>query len=136
MRKLTQRDVEDAWAAWVAVEMAYPIDDGMAPTQKISPIAAMRMIAHTRFCSVFCDHVLQNEPQRVVEITKLDVLRAISEWQRDLRDWLDDWQILPHSPAKEHYREHLAESQRYRMELICLRHLWLASQVRKASSVR
>jgi hypothetical protein len=136
MRKLTQRDVEDAWAAWVAVEMAYPIDDGMAPTQKISPIAAIRMIAHTRFCSVFCDHVLQNEPERVVEITRLDVMRAISEWQRDLRDWLDDWQILPHSPAKEHYREHLAESQRYRMELICLRHLWLASQARKASSVR
>lgn len=94
------------------------------------------MIAHTRFCSVFCDHVLQNEPERIIEITKLDVMRAVSGRQCDIQDWLDDWQILPHSPAKEHYRRHLAESERNRMELICLRHLWLASQARKPSSVR
>jgi hypothetical protein len=69
MRELTQWDVDEAWCAWVAVEMTYPIHDSKALTQGMSPIAAIRMIAHARFCSTFCDYVVQNEPKRIVEIT-------------------------------------------------------------------
>lgn len=136
MRKLTKLDVDEAWRAWVAIEMTYPSHDGKAPREGHSPTSAIRMIAHARFCSVFCEYTVQNEPERIVEITKLDVIRAISGRQREIQEWLEDWEVLPESPAKEHYRQHLAESQRARMELICLRHLWLASQARRPSSVR
>jgi hypothetical protein len=136
MRRPTKWDVEQAWRAWVATEMTYPDYDSKTPSEGLSPISAVRMIAHARFCCVFCDYVVRHELERIVEITRLDVMRAISARQRDIQEWLDDWQILPESPAKEHYRRHLADSQRSRIELICLRHLWLASQARKPSSVR
>ncbi len=136
MHKLTKWDVDEAWRAWVTIEMTYPSHDSKVLGDGLSPTAALRMIAHARFCSMFCEYALQNEPERIVEITRLDVMRAISGRQREIQEWLEDWEILPESPAKEHYRQHLAESQRGRIELICLRHLWLASQACKPSSVR
>jgi len=136
MRKLTKWDVDEAWRALIAIEMTYPSHDSKAPGKGLSPTSALRMIAHARFCSMFCEYAVQNEPERIVEITRLDVMRAISGRQREIQEWLEDWEIFPESPAKEHYRQHLAESQRGRMELICLRHLWLASQACKPSSVR
>ena len=135
MRKLTKWDVDEAWRAWIAVDMAYPSHDTKALGERLSPTLAIRMIAHARFCSMFCEYTIQNTPERIVEITRLDVMRAISGRQREIEEWLEDWELLPESPAKEHYRLHLAESQRARMELICLRHLWLASQARNPSSV-
>jgi hypothetical protein len=136
VRKLTKCDVDDAWRAWVTIEMTYPSHESKMLSEGLSPTSALRMIGHARFCSMFCEYVLQNEPERIVEITRLDVMRAISGREREIREWVEDWEILPESPAKEHYRQHLAQSQRGRMELICLRHLWLASQTRRPFSVR
>jgi hypothetical protein len=135
MRKVTRYDVDEAWLEWVAVDMTYSspasvVGDGISPT------SALRMITHARFCSLFCEQVLQNEPDRIVEITRLDIIRAVSGREREIQEWVEDWEILPASQAKEHYRQHLAQSQRDRIELICLRHLWLASQARRPSSVR
>src|ERR1700686_254513 len=130
MRKLTKWDVDEAWRAGGAIEMTSPRHDSKALGVGLSATSAIRTIAHVRFCSMFCEYAVQNEPERIVEITTLDVLRAISGRQREIQEWLEDWEILPESLAKEHYRQHLAESQRNRMEVICLRHLWLASQAR------
>lgn len=130
MRKITKRDVDEAWQAWAAAEMARPLRDGEPAGGGLSPLAAIRLIAHLRFSSAFCDYVLQNEPERIVEITGIDVMRAVTERQRDVEDWLEDWEILPDSVAKEYSRWQLAHSHRVRMELMCLRHLWLASQAK------
>ena len=127
MRKITKQDIEDAWQAWATIEMALPIYDGGWAGNGLTPDTAARMIAHLRFSSVFCDYVLQNEPERVVEVTKPALMKAVAERQRDVEEWLEDWEPLPDSMAKEHSRRRLAESHRFRMELICLRQLWLAS---------
>ena len=136
MRKPTIGDVDAAWRSWVAVDIAYPAHDMALQSEGFSPITAVRMIAHARFSCMFCDYIKQSEPERFIKITKLDVMRAIAGHQREMQEWLEDWEILPDSLAKDHYRRHLAESQRSRMELICLRHLWLASQARRPFSVR
>lgn len=134
MRTLTKEDVDEAWDAWAATELAAhdraPADDAL------TPITAVRMLAHLRFSSTFCDYVLQNEPERVVEVTRLDVMRAMRERQSDLEEWREDWEILPDSQAKEEARRRLAQSHRARMELICLRHLWLASQTLQPPPLR
>ena len=126
MRSLTKQDVDEAWRAWAATELAtygdVPSDDAL------TPIAAARLLAHLRFSGTFCDYVLQNEPERIVEVTRLDVMRAVRERQSDLEEWREDWEILPDSLAKGEARQQLVQSHRARMELICLRHLWLASQ--------
>jgi len=127
MRKVSKRDVDEAWSAWAASEVACG-QCGTAPDNTLSPTAAARMIALLRFNSMFCDYVLQNESWRIVEVTQPAIMRATRERQLDLEEWQEDWEILPGSAAKEHYRRHLAQSHRTRMELICMRHLWLASQ--------
>jgi hypothetical protein len=126
MRNLTKRDVDEAWEEWVATELA--TSDRTAPDDALTPITAVRMLAHLRFSSAFCDYVLQNEPARIVEVTRLDVLRTERERQSDIEEWRADWEILPDSQAKDHARRQFAPSHRARMELMCLRHLWLASQ--------
>jgi hypothetical protein len=134
MRNFTKQDVDEAWEAWASTELAThlraPLDDAL------TPIAAVRILAHLRFSGAFCDYVLQNEPERIVEVTRLDVMRAVSERRSDLEAWREDWEILPDSQAKEDVRRQLAQSHRARMELICLRHLWLASQASKPPSLR
>jgi hypothetical protein len=134
MRNFTKQDVDEAWEAWASTKLAAhvraPLDDALTPN------AAVRMLAHLRFSSAFCDYVLQNEPERIVEVTRLDVIRAVGEQKSDLEAWREDWEILPDSPAKEEVRRHLAQSHRAGMELICLRHLWLASQTSRPPSLR
>ena len=126
MRNLTKQDVDEAWEAWVATELA--TSECAPPDDALTPTGAVRMLAHLRFSSAFCDYVLQSEPARIVEVTRLDVLRAVRARQRDIEEWRDDWEILPDSQAKEEARRRFAQSHRARMELMCLRHLWLASQ--------
>jgi hypothetical protein len=128
MQKVTDRDVEDAWHAWAAIEIALPPDDGAWAGNGLTPATAARMLAHLRFSTAFCDYVLQTEPGRIVEVTKSAVMQAVAERQREVEAWLEDWGSLPESIAKQHSRRWLAESHRFRMELFCLRHLWLASQ--------
>jgi hypothetical protein len=134
MRNFTKQDVDEAWEAWASTELAThvraPLDDAL------TPITAVGMLAQLRFSSAFCDYVLQNEPERIVEVTRLDVIRAVSQRQSDLAAWREDWEILPDSRAKEEVRRQLAQSHRTRMELICLRHLWIASQTSKPPSFR
>ncbi len=113
----------------MATELA--ASESLAPDDALTPIAAVRMLAHLRFSSTFCDYVLQNEPERIVEVSRLDVMRAMRAREGDLEEWREDWEILPASPAKDEVRWRLAQAHRARMELICLRHLWLASQVPK-----
>jgi hypothetical protein len=134
MRNLTKQDVDEAWECWAATELA--TQDQTSLDDELTPIAAIRMLAHLRFSSTFCDYILQNEPQRIVEVTRVDVLRAVRERQSDLEEWREDWKMLPNSQAKEEARRRLAQSHRARMELICLRHLWLASQAWIQSSDR
>jgi hypothetical protein len=134
MRTLTKQDVDEAWQSWAATELA--TQDRDSPGDELTPIAAVRMLAHLRFSSTFCDYILQNEPERLVEVTQVDVLRAVRERQSDLEEWREDWKILPDSQAKEEARRRFAQSHRARTELICLRHLWLASQARIQSSDR
>jgi hypothetical protein len=126
MRMITKQDVDEAWENWATIEGFHPAqslrDDAFTPT------TALRMIAHLRFSSMFCDYVLQNEPERIVETSTLDVIRAASERQCDLQEWREDWEILPASAAKDRARRRLAQCHRARMELVCIRHLWLASQ--------
>ena len=129
MRNLTKQDVDEAWEAWAATELAIHVR--VPPDDDLTPIAAIRMLAHLRFISVFCDYVLHNEPERIAEVTRLDVMRAVRERQSDLEEWREDWEILPDSQAKEEARRRLAQSHRTRMELTCLRHLWLASRTSK-----
>ena len=134
MRSFTKQDVDEAWEAWASTKLAThvraPLDDALTPN------AAVRMLAHLRFSSAFCDYVLQNEPERIVEVTRLDVIRAVSERRSDLEAWREDWEILPDSRAKEEVRRQLAQSHRAGMELVCLRHLWLASQTSKLPKLR
>ncbi|MGO8917870.1 MAG: hypothetical protein ACLQJR_18360 [Stellaceae bacterium] len=134
MRNLTKQDVDEAWQAWVATELA--TSDCAPPDDALTPIAAARMLSHLRFSSAFCDYVLQNEPARIVEVTRLDVLRAVRERQSDVEEWREDWEILPDSQAKEEARRRFAQSHRARMELMCLRHLWLASQTSRPTPLR
>jgi hypothetical protein len=126
MRNLSKKDVDDAWDAWVATELAASESD--APGDALTPLAALRLLAQLRFSSTFCDYVLENEPERIVEVTQLDVMRAARERESDLNEWREDWAILPESRAKKDAHRRLAEAHRSRMELVCLRHLWLASQ--------
>lgn len=128
MRKVTKRDVEDAWRVWAAIDIALPLPDGGWAANGLTPATAARMLAHLRFSAAFCDYILQNEPGRIVEVTKTAVMQAVAKRQREVEVWLEDWKSLPESMAKEHSREWLAESHRFQMELICLRQLWLASQ--------
>ena len=128
MRKVTKRDVEDAWQAWAAIEIALPPHDGGWAGNGLTPATAARMLAHLRFSAVFCDYILRNEPGRIAEVTKTAVMQAVAERQREVEVWLEDWESLPESMAKIHSRRWLADSHRFRMELVCLRHLWLASQ--------
>jgi hypothetical protein len=93
---------------------------------RASPATAVRLIAHIRFSSAFCDYVLQNEPERIVEISTLDVLRATAERQREVEEWLKDWEVLPESEAKRQARRQLILP--IALGWICLRHLWIASQ--------
>jgi hypothetical protein len=132
MRKLSKQDVDDAWNAWVATELAAA--DSGAPDDALSPLAARRVLAQLRFSSTFCDYVLQNEPERIVEVTQLDVLRVARERESDLNEWREDWAILPESQAKKEGHRRLTEAHRCRMELVCLRHLWLASQAGTSSA--
>lgn len=125
MRKLQKQDVDDSWNAWVTIELETP--DG-GPEDALTPHAALRLLAQLRFSSTFCDYVLQNEPERIVEVTQRDVGRASREWESDLKEWREDWAILPDSEAKKEAHRRLTEAHRRRMELVCLRHLWLASQ--------
>ena len=134
MRNLTKQDVDDAWEGWVATELA--THDRSLPEDALTPGAALRLLAHLRFSSAFCDYVLQNEPERIVEVTRLDVARAVMERRSDMEEWRQDWAVLPDSGAKDEARRRLAQSHRARMELICLRHLWLASQTSKAPPFR
>jgi len=134
MRNLTKQDVDEAWECWAATELA--TQDQASLDDELTPIAAIRMLAHLRFSSTFCDYILQNEPERIVEVTRVDVLRAVRERQSDLEEWREDWKMLPNSPAKEEARRRLAQSHRAGKELICLRHLWLASQAWIQSSDR
>jgi hypothetical protein len=134
MRKVTKRDVEDAWQAWAAVDTAIPLQDVGSAGNGLTPAAAARLLAHLRFSAAFCDYVLQNEPGRIVEVTKSAVMHTVAERQQEVEAWLEDWEALPESSAKEHSRQCLAESHRLRMELVCLRHLWLASQRRAANT--
>jgi hypothetical protein len=134
MRRLTRQDVEEAWQAWAATELA--TYDRVPSHAALTPIVAARMLAHQRFSSVFCDYVLQNEPGRIVEITRLDVMRAVRERENELEEWREDWEIFADCAVKEEARRQLAQSQRAVMELTCLRHLWLASQAWLRSSDR
>jgi hypothetical protein len=134
MRSFTKQDVDEAWEAWASTELATHVR--APPDDALTPIAAVRMLAHLRFSSAFCDYVLQNEPERIVEVTRLDVIRAVSERRSDLEAWREDWEILPDSRAKEEVRRQLAQSHRAGMELVCLRHLWLASQTSKLPKLR
>jgi hypothetical protein len=134
MRSFTKQDVDEAWEAWASTELASHVR--APPDDALTPIAAVRMLAHLRFSSAFCDYVLQNEPERIVEVTRLDVIRAVSERRSDLEAWREDWEILPDSQAKEEVRRQLAQSHRAGMELVCLRHLWLASQISKLPKLR
>ena len=134
MRNLTKQDVDEAWEAWLATELA--TSDCAPPDDALTPVAAERMLAHLRFSSTFCDYVLQNEPARIVEVTRLEVMRAARERQSDVEEWREDWEILPDSEAKELARWRFAQSHRARMELVCLRHLWLASQTSRPPALR
>lgn len=126
MRKPSKKDVDDSWDAWVATELA--TSDKEASDDVLTPLAALRLLAQLRFRSTFCDYVLQNEPERIIEVTQLDVMRAARERESDLTEWREDWAILPGSQAKKDAHRRLTEAHRCRMELVCLRHLWLASQ--------
>ena len=134
MRTLTKHDVDQAWESWAATELATQDQD--PPGHELTPVAAVRMLARLRFSSTFCDYISQNEPERIVEVTRIDLLRAMRERQSDLEEWLEDWKMLPDSQAKEEARRRLAQSHRASTELICLRHLWLASQAWIQSSDR
>jgi hypothetical protein len=127
----TDRATRRGWASTeLATHARAPLYDAL------TPITAVSMLAHLRFSSAFCDYILQNEPERIVEVTRLDVIRAVSERQSDLAAWREDWELLPDSRAKEEAGRQLAQSHRARMELICLRHLWLASQTSKPPFLR
>jgi hypothetical protein len=134
MRKTTKRDVEEAWEAWAAIETALPPRDIGWAENGLTPATAARLLAHLRFSAAFCDYVSQNEPERIVEVTKSAVIRAFAERQHDVKVWLEDWEKLPESVAKQLSRQCLVESHRFRTELMCLRHLWLASQRQDANT--
>ena len=133
MRTITKQDVDEAWEIWAAMEGTH---SSHSQPDALTPIAAIRLIAQLRFSNMFCDYVLQNEPERIVETTGLDVTRAARERQRDLEEWREDWEILPASAAKDEALRRLVRSHRARMELVCVRHLWLASQAWNRSKVR
>lgn len=133
MRKPSKKDVDSAWDAWVATELA--TSDSDAPDDVLTPFAARRLLAQLRFNSTFCDYVLQNEPERIVEVTQLDVMRAARQRESDLSEWREDWAILPQSQAKKDAHRRLTEAHRCRVELVCLRHLWLASQAATPSAL-
>jgi hypothetical protein len=135
MRRPTKRDVDEAWQAWLEIDVAVPVQAREPANEALSPVAAMRFIAHLRFVSSFCDYVLQNERQRIREISPSDLLRCLQERQRQKNEWLADWDLLPDSLAKAAARRQLAEAQRAAMELVCLRHLWLASLAPKPCSI-
>jgi hypothetical protein len=126
MRNPSKNDVDDSWNALVATELA--VSENGGPDDALTPITALRLMAQLRFNSTFCDYVLLNEPQRIVEVTQPDVMRAVKERESDLNEWREDWATLPDSPAKKHALRRLTEAHRSRMELVCLRHLWLALQ--------
>ena len=46
MRTLTKQDVDEAWESWAATELAAP--DQASPGDELTPIAAVRMLAHLR----------------------------------------------------------------------------------------
>src|ERR1700720_3676250 len=106
MRTFSKQDVDEAWEAWASTKLAThvraPLDDALTPN------AAVRMLGHQRFSSAFCDYVLQNEPERIVEVTRLDVIRALNEQKSDLEAWREDWEILPDFPATGEGRRDLA----------------------------
>jgi hypothetical protein len=135
MRQPTKRDVDEAWRAWLEIDLAIPVQACEAANDALSPLTAMRLIAHLRFSSTFCDYVLQNERQRIREIPQSELLSCMQERERQKNDWLADWDLLPASLAKVAARRQLAEGQRAWMELVCLRHLWLASLAPKPCSI-
>jgi hypothetical protein len=126
MRKTSKNDVDESWKVWVATELA--ASDRGGPYGALTPFAALCLVAQMDFISTFCDYVSQHEPERIVEVTQLDVMRAAREEESDLSEWREDWAILPESQAKKHARRRLTEAHRRRIELTCLRHLWLALQ--------
>ena len=126
MRNTSKNDVDESWNAWVATALAD--SDGGGPDDALTPFAALCLVAQLDFISTFCDYVLQHEPERIVEVTQLDVMRAARAQESDLNKWREDWAILPESLAKKHARRRLTAAHRRRMELVCLHHLWLALQ--------
>jgi hypothetical protein len=60
MRTLTKQDVDEAWESWAATELATQDQD--SPGDELTPIAAVRMLAHLRFSSTFCDIYCKTSP--------------------------------------------------------------------------
>jgi hypothetical protein len=135
MLQPTKRDVDEAWQAWLEIDLAIPVQACEAANDALSPLTATRLIAHLRFSTMFCDYVLHNERQRIREISQLELLRCTQKRRRQKEEWLADWEPLPDSLAKAAARRQLAEAQRGLIELVCLRHLWLMSLAPKPCSI-
>jgi catalase (peroxidase I) len=54
MLQPTKRDVDEAWQAWLEIDLAIPVQACEAANDALSPLTATRLIAHLRFSTMCC----------------------------------------------------------------------------------